>query len=180
MLRDCMIASREGGLDSLGPESAAAMMAMATRGFFFSLFRCQHLRSKQMCFWVNPIRKLRSSIRRDQRDGVSFPNPARSDTAALSDITASQSVNLQKCGSTHILDMAYIAYLSQRLCGVTKLATDVLSYHHLQTVHRRLPIKSTSRQPPLSPPLRDRYRSLDSHPANKAKNSHSTASSYGG
>lgn len=87
---------------------------------------------------------------RDQSGGVSFPNSARSDTAALSDITASQIRQ-----PTRVWQHPYFGHGISRIFVSTalrgrKLATEVLSYHHLQTVHRRLPIKSTFCQPPLS------------------------------
>lgn len=184
MLRNWMIAGREGaGISGTG---IGCQHDGKGNSPMLLLFECQHVRSNQLCFWDTPIRKFRSCIRgerereRDQSDGVSFPNPARSDTAALSDITAYQSVNLQECGSTHIVDMAYIAYPSQRLCGVKSWPPRSCR----TTISRPSIVVYLSRAHSASHlrPSWDRYGSLDgdSHPANKAKNSHSTASSYGG
>ncbi|KAK1460606.1 hypothetical protein CCUS01_08711 [Colletotrichum cuscutae] len=157
------------------------MIAMATHQCFdFSnVIICAPIRC---AFWTLRLAEsdpVSGEREREQSDGVSFPNSARSDTAALSDITASQSANLQECSSNHISDMACIAYLPQRLCGVESWPPRSCR----TTISRPSIVVYLSRAHSASPlcPSWDRYGSLDgdSHPANKAKSSHSTASSYG-
>ncbi|UQC80143.1 uncharacterized protein CLUP02_05625 [Colletotrichum lupini] len=140
------------GLEFLGPESAATMVAMATH-------QCFDFSNVIICA---PIRCAFWTLRLAESDPVSGE---RERERAEWWCQLPKFCKVRYCSSfryhripirqpTRVWQQPYFGHGMYRIFVSTalrgrKLATEVLSYHHLQTVHRRLPIKSTFCQPPF-------------------------------
>lgn len=141
------------GLEFLGPESAATMIAMATH-------QCLDFSNVIICA---PIRCAFGTLRFADSDPVSGERKRERpewwcQLPKFCKVRYCSSIRYHRIPirqPTIVWQHPYFGHGIYRIFVSTalrgrKLATEVLSYHHLQTVHRRLPIKSTFCQPPLS------------------------------